>query len=238
MKEDGYRYAVSYTNDCDKLTIHESMQGGLIGYNAGKFTAFTIPTESVTSHAKYWVEALTRTNKPLQRVFKPHYHRKSAISIIESDHGCFTIAYGRQYAEVTPTEIKCTWGFSIEKAANLVGKIWSIVLTRPDLLKPKTDVLRYLSEYNLLIFYDGANTVVVDKDNTSGLSMQHCLINGAPYSNVLISVDEVQGYVAIHDFNFNQLCKFNLDNSVLKIFKDTNTLLKEEANLNECKYTT
>lgn len=237
MKEDGYRYTVSYKPSLDYLLVSENMHGGQLHYKNGQFSTYSVSSGSLTEHFKYYMEAFTN---PKREVCRLSYRsiKQEGILITETDHGCFTVTYNRQIAEVTPAGITHSFGFDKTKAMQLIGKMWSITLTKPNILFPKTDVLRYLSEYNLLIFYDGQNTVVVDKDNCTDLTLHHCLINGHPYSNVMITVDKVKNLVALHDFNFYQLCTFTLDDSVLKLFKDSETLLREKEILHEYKYST
>lgn len=218
MIDDGNRLSFSITNS--GFSITDNLSGAAIMYTQGTFTAFSLDKDIVLIHLKNIQEALmTYTCRYTLLSKVPDMGSEKSLVIREDNHFTWSLGYLGYGAKLEDNVIICKRGFDKGKALSLINKTYATLLTKDEVLTPKLDIVRRITDAGLIVWYYNKQTVVCFESNQNGNVMLNCLINKIYFPIVFVSISSRINKATLFNSKMEEIIEFPLDKSILNFYK-------------------
>ncbi len=225
---DNNKHRLSYSLNFNKITINDNLQAGVILYEDGHFMSFSIDKDVVIQELQNIIQSIMRakrstmfriTNKPAAR---------DALVINEDGYYIWRMAYQGKGAYLTHDTLKMEIGFDIDRVISFVNKALAEVIRSDQILTPRVDIVRRISDAGLLVWVWQGHSIVCYESSVEGSTMHDCLIDGVYYPLVVVSVSEEKGTCVLLTLGLQEIVTYPLDASITYFYKADEHLFDEE----------
>lgn len=226
------RHRLSFSLNYDKIVINDNLESGVILFDKGSFSCFSIDKKLILQEIQNIMTALSKAKK--QTMIKLNNKPISKDSLVINTVGYFQwqLSYMGKGAYLTDTVFKVEMGFDIDRITSYLAKAQAEVIRSDQILTPRVDIVRRIPDAGLLVWVYRGHSIVCYERSVDGSTMHDCLVDGKYYPLAIVSVSEESGECVLFTHELEEIITYPLDASITHFYKADERMFDEEETQN------
>ncbi len=222
------RHRLSFSLNYNKIVINDNLQSGVVLYENGAFSSFSIDKDVVITELQNIIAALNMVKK--QTMIKLNNKPVARDSLVINTVGYYQwqLGYMGKGAYLTNDTFKVEMGFDVDKITSFVNKALAEVIRSDKILTPRVDIVRRIPDAGLLVWVYNGHSIVCYERNVEGSTMHDCLVDGTYYPLAVVSVSEERGECVLFTHDLQEIITYPLDASITHFYKADERMFDDE----------
>lgn len=222
------RHRLSFSLNYNKIVINDNLQSGVVLFENGTFSCFSIDKKIVIQELQNIITALNKARK--QTMIKLTNKPVSRDSLVINTIGYFQwqLSYMGKGAYLTNDLFKVEMGFDANRITSYMSKALAEVIRSDQILTPRVDIVRRIPDAGLLVWVYKGHSIVCYERNVDGSTMHGCLVDGEYYPLAIVSVSEEAGECVLFTHELKEIITYPLDASITHFYKADERMFDEE----------
>lgn len=212
---------LTYSVQSKRVTIMDNISQDMFVRNADSYAECnTLSHDVIYKHVQLLQQQLV--GKRLNwLMYKPFTNIKGEEStkIMEFDN-LYRFIVGGKCAELKDGVLVGEHGFNVTKLLQDLNFAYGLVYSEGTLLRPKYDVVRFVSDANIYICKYLKSVLVVRCNNVTKNLIRNCLFNDVLYDELSFNLDLQDKVCSFYDKDMNRVWSVPIDFSVSTYFVD------------------